>query len=149
MKINNLIFISILLLSCCTDRYDTGTIFINHSEIAIYVTMADYYVDSSYVFVNYNPGNDDRFKIEPQDTLLYFFISGWKNNFGVNDTISFYFFDADVIENTPWETVKKEYLVLRRYDLTLENMKTLNWCVPYPPTQTMKNMHMYPPYRQE
>jgi hypothetical protein len=150
MKINNLILINILLLTCCKDIYDTTTIVVNNSETAIYCTTGDYYVDSSYVFTNYNPTNNVRHhKIEPHDTLRRFFSVDWKNLYGENDTIAFYFFDADVMENTPWETVKKEYLVLYRYDLTLENLRTLNWVIPYPPTRAMKDMYIHPPYQEE
>jgi len=40
-------------------------------------------------------------------------------------------------------------IILRRYDLTPEDLELLNWEVPYPPTEVMKNMKMWPPYGNE
>ena len=65
---------------------------------------------------------------------------------GYTDTIFVYVFDAAVVENTPWEVVTRDYLVLKRYDLTLENLQRLDWKITYPPTEAMKNVKQYPPY---
>jgi hypothetical protein len=62
------------------------------------------------------------------------------------DTLFLFIFDADVIENTPWEIVARDYLVLRRYDLTLEDLQRLNWQVTYPPTAAMRDVKMFPPF---
>ena len=67
---------------------------------------------------------------------------------GYTDTVFVYIFDAELIENTPWEVIARDYLVLKRYDLTLEDLNSLNWNIPYPPDERMKNMKMWPPYGQ-
>ena len=41
-------------------------------------------------------------------------------------------FDAEVLETTPWDTVKVNYMVLKRYDLSLEDLESLNWTITYP-----------------
>jgi hypothetical protein len=48
------------------------------------------------------------------------------------DTLSVYIFDAQVLETTPWDTVKANYLVLKRYDLSLDDLNRLNWIITYP-----------------
>ncbi len=63
-----------------------------------------------------------------------------------SDTHSIYIFDAEVIENTPWETVVRDYLVLKRYDLSLSDLQRLNWQVTYPPTEAMKDIQQWPEY---
>ena len=63
-----------------------------------------------------------------------------------SDTLFLFIFDANVIENTPWEVVARDYLVLRRYDLTLEDLRRLNWQVTYPPTEAMRDVRMFPPF---
>ena len=45
------------------------------------------------------------------------------------DTLSFYFFDPNVIENEGWEKVRDEYLVLRRYDLSEDDLR--HWILQY------------------
>ncbi len=42
-------------------------------------------------------------------------------------------FDAQVLETTPpWDTVKAKYLVLKRYDLSLQDLESMNWTITYP-----------------
>ena len=59
-------------------------------------------------------------------------------------TLFLFVFDANVIENTSWDIVARDYLVLRRYDLTLEDLRRLNWQVTYPPDARMRNVRMWP-----
>ncbi len=65
-----------------------------------------------------------------------------------NDTISVFLFDGKTVETVPWETVVKEYLVLQRYDLSIEDMKKLDRTIHYPPTPEMRDIHMWPPYEE-
>ena len=70
-----------------------------------------------------------------------------EHQFGrIGDSLFVYIFDAELIENTPWEVIAKDYLVLKRYDLTLEDLQRLNWKITYPPTEAMKDVKQYPPY---
>jgi len=45
--------------------------------------------------------------------------------------------------------VERDYLVLQRYYLSLQDLQKLNWRVSYPPTPEMKDMKMYPAYKEE
>ena len=65
---------------------------------------------------------------------------------GFLDTLFLFIFDANVIERTPWDIVARDYLVLRRYDLTLEDLQRLNWQVTYPPDERMRDVRMWPPF---
>jgi len=65
------------------------------------------------------------------------------------DTAMLFLFDDSVIENTDWKIVEKDYLVLQRYDLSLQDLEKLNWKVYYPPTEAMKDMKMFPPYQEK
>jgi hypothetical protein len=65
-----------------------------------------------------------------------------------SDTFIVYIFDAAVVENTPWEIVARDYLVLKRYDLTLEDLQRLDWKITYPPTEMMKDVKQWPPYEE-
>ena len=70
-------------------------------------------------------------------------------NENFSDTVYVYVFDAAVVDNTSWDIVAKDYLVLKRYDLSLEDLQRLNWQVTYPPTEAMKDVKQYPPYESE
>ncbi len=63
-----------------------------------------------------------------------------------SDTLSIFIFDTATIENNSWDEVRENYLVLKRYDLSLEDLQLLDFTVPYPPTPEMANMRQYPPY---
>lgn len=64
------------------------------------------------------------------------------------DTLSIYFFDAYIVDTYPWETIREEYKVLKRYDLSIKDIQLLDYEIPYPPTEVMKDMRMYPPYKE-
>ena len=61
-----------------------------------------------------------------------------------SDTISFIVYDFKDLENLEWSVIRDEYKILKRYDLSLEDLKKLNFALYYPPTEEMKYMKMYP-----
>jgi hypothetical protein len=56
------------------------------------------------------------------------------------DTMSIFFFDYETFSSLAWEEIRNNRKFLIRYELSLEDLKKLNWRVPYPPTEAMKNM---------
>jgi len=65
------------------------------------------------------------------------------------DTLSFFFFDADIIERYDWQIIRDNYMILVRYDFSQKDLQKLKWRIYYPPTEEMKDMKMYPPYGSE
>lgn len=65
-----------------------------------------------------------------------------------NDTeyISFMLFDYNLLMTEDPETIAQNYMVLVRYDITLDDLNRTNWTLHFPPTPDMKGIHMYPPY---
>lgn len=63
-----------------------------------------------------------------------------------SDTLSIFIFHTDTIKNNTWNSIIDEYKVLKRYDLSIEDIQLLDYEIPYPPTELMKDMRMYPPY---
>ena len=64
-----------------------------------------------------------------------------------SDTLSIYVFDKDTINAYDWSKIQSGYKVLKRYDLSINDLKRLNWIITFPPTESMKDIHMYPPYK--
>lgn len=63
--------------------------------------------------------------------------SCWENSFVSEELLPsgilmVYTFDATTVENTPWETVTNDYMVLKRYDLSLQDLRNMNWVITYP-----------------
>ena len=68
-----------------------------------------------------------------------------------SDTLSVFYFHPDTLAKYTWEEIQRDYKVLRRYDLSIEDIKMLYNKydvpeIPYPPDERMKHMKMYPPY---
>jgi hypothetical protein len=68
-----------------------------------------------------------------------------------SDTLSVFYFHVDTINKYSWEEIRQGYKVLRRYDLSIDDLYLLYNKydipeIPYPPDERMKNMKMYPPY---
>ncbi|PKP19835.1 MAG: hypothetical protein CVU05_10475 [Bacteroidetes bacterium HGW-Bacteroidetes-21] len=47
-------------------------------------------------------------------------------------TIMVYVFDADSIETLSWSDICHRYLVLKRYELNLNQLNSMNWEINYP-----------------
>jgi len=52
--------------------------------------------------------------------------------FNLNQTTLVFIFDAHTIETTPWDSIVKHYMVLKRYQLTKSDMEKMNWIITYP-----------------
>jgi len=66
------------------------------------------------------------------------------NKYLPSDTLSIYIFDADTINSYDWQTIRKEYKILSRYDLSLDNLKYLGYRIAYPIDNRMNGIKMYP-----
>ena len=95
------------------------------------------------------------------DTAIYrdaediaFFSKGICQNIGYNrlkgeDTLHYFIFDADTINAYSWNEIKEGYKILRRYDLSGNDIELLKESITYPPSPKMRDMKMYPPYSSE
>ncbi len=61
-----------------------------------------------------------------------------------SDTLSVFIFDSDTIKSVNWDDIQKEYSVLKRYDLSIENLEMLDWTITYPPTKEMEGVKAFP-----
>ena len=157
--INFLILFCICFSNACNrhvDREDCHfTIaFVNNSRKSVYVRQAGY-SDTLYIKdFSYTPkAPNNMYKvIEGQiNTKVLKLRRCYEADFQYGDLkrLMIFVFDAEIVENTPWEIVSKDYLVLKRYDVTLEDLQRLDWKITYPPTEAMKDMKMWPPYGSE
>jgi len=129
--------------------------FSNNSEKNLYVRSVHYiprypfaseveYIHSTVQshYKVYSGEQDNRDAMFDGSCLEYYF----EDNDYYSDTHIVYIFDAAVVENTAWEIVARDYLVLKRYDLTLEDLQLLDWKITYPPTEAMKDVKQWPSY---
>ncbi len=48
----------------------------------------------------------------------------------------------------PEDTLRKYVPVVQRYHLSVKDLDRLHWTVTYPPTEDMKGVNMWPPYKK-
>jgi len=150
----------ILFMLCTCKLTDKSyTVFIdNKSEFVIssYLALggvgATAYPDTTLLFEKKWIGHETEPSGRAFRALPTFTYKEWFTRF-LQDTLSIFIFNQEVLNNYPWEQVQQDYNILQRYDLSLEDFMRLSdkYGVPiitYPPTKAMKDMKMYPPYGQ-
>jgi hypothetical protein len=105
--------------------------------------------DSLICFVEYNNSNihypDTSLPIgKPFKQLIklnkpYYLDKTGKDNTWANyiatlpvDTLCIFILDAKIFADSSWQTIRDKYLVLKRYDLSAEQLKNMNFTINYP-----------------
>ena len=136
----------VLLISFgCKEDYDSGIYIKNMSNDTIYhycnyISYPDNFVKTFdiadlLVLKDYNdtaPGAKN-FAFPKTNFKLY------------NDTIMIYIYNKETLKNHTLQEIYENYLVAARYDLSLDDVKILNYRIPYPPTEDMSEMKIYIP----
>ncbi len=74
----------------------------------------------------------------------------WKEVYAqlAQDTMSVFIFHTDTLNKYPWEKIRDDYMILKRYDLSLEDLERCDYLLTYPPNEQLKGVKMYPPYKE-
>ena len=146
--------ITILLLcvfsnGCGGPEWDYRLYVKNNSSIDIYFDF-DYNVpinDTTTLYIsNVAFNHPQNYKVSSFDSINYRLAVSWEKAYEKIDTVTFYIFDANVLENIPMDTVRENYFVLQKYNISLDDFEQLNWVITWPPDETMKDITMWPPY---
>ena len=133
-----------LVLSAGTCKKETASShfkipFRNNSSKAVYAAWDGSYPDTIAFRFGNIVGFPQYYKVESGQTNVSALTTGSAGSFEnilqyqiSSRKIMIYVFDAAIIENTPIDTIKKNYMVLKRYDLTLEDLRAKNWIIEYP-----------------
>ena len=122
-----LVWLSCTAIQCESDKCHKVITFVNKSSKEVYVYNSSNSDTSNFRFPNpYN--QPDIYKVN----------SGKKNDLWDRDCyesqikqgqVIVYVFDAEVLANYSWGTVKKNYMVLKTIRPTLEEMQNNNWTI--------------------
>lgn len=107
---------------------------VNNSDGDIYYSLSFRYPDTITLYPN--PTSDSyTYRIEKNSEKKDFSRSCYEGEIKINpeEKIMYYIYSANTLETVPWDTVVKYYMILERYDLSVENLKSMNWTVTYPP----------------
>ena len=152
------VLLSTLLLSCRsyedTPNCHRRVMIVNEFENSIYVSHSFIYPDTVDFYTPFPKIDTHLNKVFPNDKSdipLFIGRDCWEvlikdKELVSSDTLMIYVFDGELIENISWDIISSEYKVLRRYDVSLEDLQRLNWTITYPPTEAMRDVKMFPPY---
>ena len=150
----------VLLLSSCTFPWEYGFVLKNNSSDSIRCELGLNYPDVSLSDVDkYANGGRD---FGPNEyASLFRGPTGLPSEHAVihalnpNDTISVFIINLDTLKSYSWETIRDEYKIMVRYDLSADDIHSMEerdveaaYVIPFPPSPVMKNMHMYPSYEE-
>lgn len=135
MKHSAVFFFGIILLSatCSNDNdncHNTITI-INNSEKAIYFYSGHGYPDTT--IIDYNPYDAGAYYLIKKKSIHKNIKNDcFEYDFNLTPKLMYFIYDACILETTPWDTIKAKYIVLKRYDLSLQDLQQMNWTITYP-----------------
>ena len=139
------LFTTLFFVSCAKPKNTEGShdyiTFINKTNMSLYIHPDSYgypIPDSYKTYVN-SPvdGNKVKLKIEPNESNTKALTAyNWERAYEPINTksgiIMFYVFDAKTYDEKGWDYIKANSLVLKRYDLSLQDLKNSNWTISYP-----------------
>ena len=104
---------------------------VNYSEKRISVSYSAIYPDTSLA-ENYE--KYECLVLLANSTSNFEEYCSWEEVYqqSVSDTIMFFIFDNNIVKTIPWDTIRKNYMILERYDLTYEDLVKMNWTIEYP-----------------
>ena len=133
--------------------------FKNNSNSSIYIVWKPLYYNNNQpldtlIYYSNDPTQDcpnTTHKAEPGEEntrALHSYFDPWEKKFHSTyygfDTLVVVVYNADTLETYGWKLVCNNYI--QKYDLTLEDLQSVNFKLSFPPTKEMKHIHMWPPY---
>ena len=157
VKIKNMRKVSVIfivLLISCTLKMDA--IYPIHIYNESEVQYIGYYFATGGRYGSYYPDtllpNNNTYvynkNIKPKQHLQYDSWIKWDVTFKSlpKDTLSIFIFSSDTLNKYSWEEVRRDYKILKRYDLSIQDLELLDYKVYYPPIPAMSRMKIYPKY---
>lgn len=155
------IVVTIAIICCCGHLESYSSLYAyNNSQDSIYVHIGiqqnsdksqDAYPDTSLIKESpftkgWNYAEEFRL-IAPKSYGAIISIPDNSENFDdffmkylPKDTLSVFFIKADTLKRYGYDDVKTNNRISYRYDLSRTNLKAINYNIPYPPTDAMKDM---------
>ncbi|MDR0872653.1 MAG: hypothetical protein LBN27_04180 [Prevotellaceae bacterium] len=155
MKTINIIIWNLAILICllsCEPKGNSIIKFVNKSGISVYINKSFEYPDT---IVGTPAPTYWQKKVVSGETNTYalnLFDISWETQFrgkGIpSDTLMVFVFDANKLDSLYKESSSVDVFstLLKRYDLSLQDLQQVNWVLTYPPSTEMKYIKMYPPY---
>lgn len=128
MKLIGILLPVLLALLSCERDYKTIN-YMNNSNLTVTMAYSKNYPDTSLANVIFDIEN-----IAPHTKRISGMDNGWGSEFNDNEfgILNFFVLNTAIIDNTPWDTIVKYHMVLKRFEYTVQDMDSLNWTITYP-----------------
>jgi hypothetical protein len=138
------VYLIILLFSfsCCENLKSDRDypIYLNNLasySVQTYLALGDGYATTVYPDTTLPQNNVfiDKIIKSNEKVILYNSHLKWEEiykTFLPADTLSVFIFHTDTLNKYTWDEVRNGYKVLKRYDLSLDDLKQMNWTITYP-----------------
>ncbi len=137
-------------MTCTKDSDDAHhhILFYNGADYDIFVDRSFDYPDTSLLRTQnvMAPGWDLGVKSHNSNNEALTSRGTYESKFCNLDTLIVFVFNADTLSIRGWDYVKDHNIVAQRYDLSLSDLRYLNWKLTFPPTEEMRNIKMWPTY---
>ena len=164
MRLKNIIRVSVIV--CCAllfqacPMFDRDIIFLyleNNSNDTLVVYVADgfYTAYPDTLLSDKNQGRLHGCFSEEMTCVIYGFAVEPEKIYKrlPKDTLSIFILNMDnsyeIDEDSLWKEMNYGKRFLRRYDLSIQDIKRLKFLLSYPPDERMQGIKMYPPYGSE
>ena len=113
----------------------------NLTNKVLYSAAADNYPDTFSIdktMVSPILGGGESHRIDPMGitegslSISRCYEDDFSNGLLPNKVLMIYIFDENVLRTISWDTLKAKNLYLKRYDLSLEDLRKNNWTITYP-----------------
>lgn len=86
------------------------------------------YPDTSLPEIGFNEDNINIYAVNAEISKTFWYS---KSRFDTRKKTCFFVYDKDLILKAPWDSIRDNYLILKRYDLSYDDIKMLNWTISY------------------
>ena len=128
--------LSLFLFGCPDSEGDADSTitFVNKSDKTILDYSKSFIYPDTAIVMGTSPFDEKvkQFAIKPNST--YKKEDNWKSYLSKSKSgvMTIFLFDKAVVDTVPWNKIREDYLILKRYELTLQQLDSLNWTITYP-----------------
>ncbi len=130
--ISLIIFVIATASTCAKNKADCHYYYTlkNNTSSAFYFGWS---YDSALSRLDYPPtASPETYKCEANTEKSHRLNRCYEDDLSYFGKMYIFIFDAQVLETTSWDTVKHNYMLLKRYELTKVQLDSVNWYIKYP-----------------
>lgn len=135
IRLTYCILVAFLIINCSKQNNSDYIKIINSSNQSIFADIQYNYPDTLIVDSDLNITDVTKEILSNSFTEITLYVASWeeiikqRNSF---ETVTFFFISTDTIDKYSFDEVKKNYNILERRHLNIEELKRSNWTVIYP-----------------